>query len=84
MRPRDPHSLVNILFDPFDVGACLREAVKDYCASTGQNQADVARAVGLAPSNLSRALSSPNTRPETARVLCQVLGLKLTLTRNRF
>lgn len=61
--------------------AVLREAVREHTPRTGESQADIARAVGLAPSNLSWALSSPYTRPETARALFHVLGLKLALVK---
>ncbi len=39
----------------------------------------VARASGLTPPALSRALTSPDTRPSTVRALCRVLGLRVAL-----
>lgn len=63
--------LVDILApDPFDVGALLSAAL-DAC---GLTQADVARATGMAASNLSRAFNSPDTRPVVARRILTALG----------
>jgi DNA-binding phage protein len=67
--------------DPADMGALLSAAVGAHCGRTGQSQADVARAAGLTPSALSRALGSPDARPSTVRALCRALGLRVALVR---
>ncbi len=43
-----------------DMGAMLREAVEEHCKKTGVGHGDVARAAGILPESLSRAMRRPN------------------------
>lgn len=65
--------------DPADMGALLLAAVESHCRETGASRADVARAAGIEPPNLSRACGNPDTRPETVRAVCRALGLRVAL-----
>lgn len=60
---------------PLDVGALLTHAL----SLTPLSAADLARLTGIAPSNISRALRSPDTRPTVARRILAALGASLTV-----
>lgn len=61
---------------PLDMGALLRGAL----ALAGVTPAEVARRTGIAPSNLSRALHSADTRPVTARRILLAVEARLAVT----
>jgi DNA-binding phage protein len=57
------------------MGALLSEAL----AASGLTADQLARLTGIHPSNISRALHSPNTRPATVRKILLALGLRVVL-----
>ena len=59
--------------DPCDIGALLKAAIE----AAGLNPHQVAVRSGMAPPNVYRALSNPNTRPEAARRILAALGMRL-------
>jgi lambda repressor-like predicted transcriptional regulator len=59
--------------DPFDVGAILSAAL----SASGLSAAEVARRTGMAPTNVGRALHSPDTRPPVARRILAALGARV-------
>jgi DNA-binding phage protein len=66
--------------DPFPVAELLREAVARARKASGGSQADVARAAGLTPEALCRALKDgSDARPSTVRAVLRVAGCKLVL-----
>jgi len=77
--------LIDILApDPCDMGALLRTAIATHRAThrathPGLSQAAIARAAGIDPASLSRALSRPDADPRTVRAVCRALGLRVTL-----
>lgn len=70
-RPRAASPPVN----PLDMGAILLAAL----ARAGVSPAEVSRRCGMAPSNVSRALHSPDTRPATARRILDCVGATVGL-----
>ena len=59
--------------DPCDMGALLRAAL----TAADVTPAEVARRTGIAPSNVSRALHSADTRPVVARRILAAVGMRL-------
>ncbi|HSM93417.1 MAG TPA: hypothetical protein VLT47_11075 [Anaeromyxobacteraceae bacterium] len=57
------------------MGALLRAAL----AAAGVTPAEVARRTGIAPSNVSRALHNPDTRPVVARRILTAVGMRLVV-----
>ncbi len=57
-----------------DVGALLREAVEGHCRRTGVGHGDVARAAGILPESLSRAMRRPNA---SGTLLAKVLEVTM-------
>ncbi len=63
--------------DPCDMGALLRAAL----AEAEVSPVEIARRTGIALSNVSRALGSPDTRPPTARAILKAVGMQLVVTK---
>lgn len=61
--------------DPCDMGALLRAALE----AAGVTAAEVAERTGMAASNVSRALHSPDTRPNVARRILAAIGFRLSV-----
>lgn len=65
--------------DPFPLAAMLRRAV-EHARRDGRSQADIARAAGLEPPNLTRALDPAHgTRPDVARRILRACGCSVQL-----
>lgn len=61
--------------DPCDIGALLTRAAAAHAPPL--TPAAIARLTGMAPPNVSRALRSPDTRPNVARRILLAIGATL-------
>ncbi len=66
--------------DPLPLAALLRAACEAHCQRTGTSMADIARASGMHPQALCRAIrDGADPRAQTVRPLLRVLGLRVVL-----